>query len=288
MRASARLGGCSIQSGRRGLQLAARQADVLHFLRAAGLDEDCYFARGARASDVPEFSGAFVPHLPGGPPELNPYRDLDAERITLSGRGAWDISKHLGPDLLLPFLEPLALRSFDPSPAPGPQLRPLPPAARQDLVLLAALAPAMTSNVSAAFSSVVGCSDASTSRVATCEASASPAVVAHLWQTADQKGWYTRLAAEPLDDEAPQEQGLSPERPVASRYDFLEVRCGGPWLSGLLAGRLCVGPVVDFRFFFLFFSIIDLRCLEWILYMLQERRLRSVLVVPPVARGLPA
>ena len=76
MRASARLGGCSIQSGRRGLQLAARQAEVLHFLRAAGLDEDCYFAQGARASEVPEFSGALVPHLPGGPPELNPYRGL--------------------------------------------------------------------------------------------------------------------------------------------------------------------------------------------------------------------
>ena len=41
----------------------------------------------------------------------------------------------------------------------GSKLRPLPPAARQDLVLLAALAPAMTSNVSAVFSSVVPLAD---------------------------------------------------------------------------------------------------------------------------------
>ena len=43
--------------------------------------------------------------------------------IALSGRGAWDISKHLGADLLLPFLEPLALPLLCSFSGPGAQLR---------------------------------------------------------------------------------------------------------------------------------------------------------------------
>ena len=76
-------------------------------------------------------------------------------------------------------------------------------------------------------------------------------------------------------------------RPVACRYDFLEVRCGGPWLSALLCDRLCVGPVVDFTVS-PFFSLCDPRCLEWIHFMLQEGRLKSLLVVPPVGSFSPA
>ena len=117
IKACARLGGTTLQAGRRGLQLAARHAEVLHYLRASGLDVDCYFGKGTLAEKVPEFS---EPHLPGGPEELSPYRDLDAERIVLSGTGSWPLAEHLGPDLLMLYLEPRALRSFVPSPAPGP------------------------------------------------------------------------------------------------------------------------------------------------------------------------
>ena len=60
------------------------------------------------------------------------------------------------------------------------RLRPLPPSARQDLVLLAALSPIMVTNVSAPFSSTVSCSDASTARGATCVAPLPPLLSAHL------------------------------------------------------------------------------------------------------------
>ena len=120
IKACARLGGTTLQAGRRGLQLAARHAEVLQFLQAAGLDTDCYFGKSGSTSGVPEFSEGLVPHLPGGPEELSPYRDLDAERIVLSGTGSWPLAEHLGPDMLLLYLEPRALRSFVPPPAPGP------------------------------------------------------------------------------------------------------------------------------------------------------------------------
>ena len=120
IKACARLGGTTLQAGRRGLQLAARHAEVLHHLRAAGLEVDSYFGKSPPAAVVPEFSEALVPHLPGGPEELSPYRDLDAERIVLSGTGSWPLAEHLGPDLLMLYLEPRAMRSFVPSVAPGP------------------------------------------------------------------------------------------------------------------------------------------------------------------------
>ncbi|CAE7819443.1 unnamed protein product [Symbiodinium sp. CCMP2592] len=613
VKACARLGGSTLTSGRRGIQLAARHAEVLHFLRAAGLDETCYFGKAGRAAAVPEFGAPLVPHLPGGPEDLAPYRDLDSDRIALSGTGSWPLERHLGPDLLMLYLEPRALRSFVPALAPGPtfehesrsqtlglfrkwdalgllgivqgplhttdlvrifgaykdpgrdrqigdrrnvnnkearivggpssrlpagslltrlscplpscalfgscvdrqdfyhqakvsesrgrsnaigpvfslqqfygtqayadfmakadkailshagacslfrpasvlasadlpvhgtflsllqgdhagvefacaghegllrscgvlgdpakgrllnrcpvachgpwtgliiddlfciscerspgpespaaayaseserllrtaknayecegvpgsdhkdqfsqrvlwqaslviasgrwiseelasilagswvtallyrralmaaigalfslgkkeacsdasRLRPLPSAARQDLVLLAALVPAMVSNVSAEFSAEVSCSDASSSRGAVCTAAIRSSVAAHLWQTADQRGWYTRLGVEASEEPPSPENSPDVERPIACRYDFIEVRCGGPWLTGLLGAGCSVGPVVDFRAS-PHFSLREPRCLEWILFMLQDDRLRSVLLVPPV------
>ncbi|CAE7271721.1 unnamed protein product, partial [Symbiodinium microadriaticum] len=110
---------CLTKKQARAVVWAAKRT-VLQFLQAAGLDTDCYFGKSGSTSGVPEFSEGLVPHLPGGPEELSPYRDLDAERIVLSGTGSWPLAEHLGPDMLLLYLEPRALRSFVPPPAPGP------------------------------------------------------------------------------------------------------------------------------------------------------------------------
>ena len=73
VRACARLGGTSLQPGRRGLQLAARHAEVVSFLRDHGFpDLGCY--GGCAEARL----GQVVPEIPGGPPGLDPYRDLDA------------------------------------------------------------------------------------------------------------------------------------------------------------------------------------------------------------------
>ena len=113
MKACARLGGTELQSGRKGLQLAARHAELLSFLSAAGVQDADYLER-----PLAHHAPSFVPLLPGGPEELQPYRDLDASRVVLSGTGAWDIASHLDPGLLLPFLEPRTLQHFVPGPRP--------------------------------------------------------------------------------------------------------------------------------------------------------------------------
>ncbi|CAE7699828.1 unnamed protein product [Symbiodinium sp. CCMP2592] len=549
--ACARLRGSTLTSGRRGIQLAARHAEVLHFLRAAGLDENCYFGKVGRAASVPEFGAPLVPHLPGSPEELAPYRDLDSGRIALSGTGSWPLEEHLGPDLLMLYLEPRALRSFVPSPAPGPSFEhesrnqtlglfrkwdalgllgivqgplhttdlvrifgaykdpgrdrqigdrrnvnnkearivggpssrlpagslltrlscPLPSCAlfgscvdRQDFyhqakvsesrgcsnaigpvfslrqfygthayaAFLAKAEDALRSHAGACSvfqpASVLASADlpvhgtflsllqgdhagvefacaghegllrscgvlgdpaqgrllnrcpvacrgpwtgliiddlfciscerspgldspAATGtseserllraakeayeregvpgsdhkdqfsqrvfviagaqvdsspetnaagmtlvglpaarRLALSQASliiASGSVAAHLWQTADQRGWYTRLGAEVSEEPPSFEDSPGVERPVACRYDFIEVRCGGPWLTEFLSASCSVGPVVDFRAS-PYFSLLEPRCLEWLLFMLQDDRLRSVLLVPPVGSFSPA
>ena len=91
--------------GRRGAQLVARTAELTAHLEKAGL--------GAGSYTAPVASGAFVQHDDGaGPPGLRPYRDADADRLKIAGGGRWDLASHLGPDLLMAYLEPLCLRTI--------------------------------------------------------------------------------------------------------------------------------------------------------------------------------
>ena len=169
----------------------------------------------------------------------------------------------------------------------GGRLLRLPAAARLDLVMLSVLAPIIVSDVSAPISPTVGASDASLARGAVCTTRVPGAVALHLWQACDQKGSYTKLsdaAGSVLDAsgiERDQAGVPAPERPLACTFDFLEVRCGGGWLTPLLKDDFCCGPVFDFRAS-RHFNLQDRDALEWILFLLQERRLLSLLLLPPV------
>ena len=89
-----------------------RDTEVLTFLRSAGVQEGCY------AGTAEQLGAGYVGHLPGGPEELTPYRDLDASRIALSGTGSWDLSEFLDPGLVIPYLEPSVLRPPRPQALP--------------------------------------------------------------------------------------------------------------------------------------------------------------------------
>ncbi|CAE7462864.1 unnamed protein product, partial [Symbiodinium necroappetens] len=90
-------------AGRKGLQLAARLSEVVVFLRDQGFEAGGY----PSASEPPV---GFVPHAPEGPDALRPYRDILADQVVLHGRGSWDLSAHLGPELYLPYVEPDCFR----------------------------------------------------------------------------------------------------------------------------------------------------------------------------------
>ena len=66
------------------------------------------------------FSG-FVQHADDGPEALRPYREVDPSRLKISGEGRWRLQDFLGPELLLPYLEPRILRSIPPNDLPFPK-----------------------------------------------------------------------------------------------------------------------------------------------------------------------
>ena len=92
----------SLCAGRRGTHLIARLAELTLLLKRAGLSSYPY-----PGSDR---SGDFVPHCVGGPTCLAPYRDADPAPLRITGEGRWDASRFLGPELSMPFLEPLTIR----------------------------------------------------------------------------------------------------------------------------------------------------------------------------------
>ena len=90
-------------AGRRGTHLVARLSEFQQHIKAAGLVDT--------ASTL--VNGSFA-----GPVLARPYRDADPWRLLITRGGCWDISDFLGPELLVPFLDPVALRSVPASDQP--------------------------------------------------------------------------------------------------------------------------------------------------------------------------
>ncbi|CAE7435814.1 unnamed protein product [Symbiodinium microadriaticum] len=99
--------------GRRGVHLVARLAELTDHLANLGLGHSVYLGEPLQGQ---------VHHYAGGPEALRPYRDTDPSRILITGRGAWDLDKHLEwePELHLPFLEPAILRGIPANDLPCP------------------------------------------------------------------------------------------------------------------------------------------------------------------------
>ena len=106
-------------AGRRGTHLAARFGELTDFLLACGVGPDAY--DGAVHEAV--LKRPLVPHAPGGPECLRPYRPLEADGIVLHGEANWDISPYLPPGMLLAYRDPLVLETFPGSGGPSPSFQ---------------------------------------------------------------------------------------------------------------------------------------------------------------------
>ena len=99
LHASSRYSGdLPVCAGRRSANLIARLEELRMYLHECGAPSDTYPGFGA--------SEGFVSHAEGGPPSLQPYRDANAGRLKITGRGHWDITQFLGPEVTatgLPF-----------------------------------------------------------------------------------------------------------------------------------------------------------------------------------------
>ena len=177
-----------------------------------------------------------------------------------------------------------------------PALVPLPKKVSTELSMLAALAPLLSTNVAAPFSSVVRVSDASITKGAIVRGNFGVDITRSLWQGTEKKGKYTMLesslhsrlkelvgefeAQEDYDAEDFNDRETVFRAPLL-RFDFVEI-CGG---AGVISSEACklglaVAPVLDLSES----SAYDLRglhFLEWILHMITTGRFRSFMIEPP-------
>ena len=90
------------KSGRKFPELIGRLGELSSFLTALGVSSNPY---------EKAYAGVEVPKDDTRLPELQPFHDLDPDRLQLYGTGSWQIKDFLSDDLIMPFLEPMSIRS---------------------------------------------------------------------------------------------------------------------------------------------------------------------------------
>ena len=95
--------------GRKSFQLSARFSELEKALDTLGLNPCSLYHTGEAGGHVPEDNDA---------DELRPFRPLDASRILLHGKGAWDCREYLSDLLYMPFVEP-RINTYDVMPPAG-------------------------------------------------------------------------------------------------------------------------------------------------------------------------
>ena len=182
-----------------------------------------------------------------------------------------------------------------------PKVVPLPRKVSQELVLLAVLAPLITTDLSAVFSEEIFATDSSDAKGAIVKAKARPEVVRALWRSGRKKGGYVRMMTgeealvRKLDffDEPSTEGDESfvkdvIPKPFALRFHFIEVCGGSGKVSKFVAERgWVVGPVLDLDRSS-HFNLKSLRLISWLIHLLEEGLLDSFMVEPPCTTFSPA
>ena len=184
---------------------------------------------------------------------------------------------------------------------PGaPAIVPLSRKVAQELVLLASLAPLISSNIQVDYAPEIYASDSSSKKGAYVKGRVSEGVSKALWIGNDKRGCYTRLdrpvqaflrtefgdedfgdGEEEVYDHFPSGYVAGVAKSPLLRFDFVEI-CGGAGVisKAALSLGLVVAPVLDLSES-VWYDLRGLRFLEWILHMIVEGRFASFVVEPP-------
>ena len=181
-----------------------------------------------------------------------------------------------------------------------PKLVPMTRGVAEELVLMAVLAPLMVTDLAPEFSEKVYATDASDAKGAFVSAEVSEDIVQALWRTGRKKGGYHRLLTreealirklDPTKEEPIFEHecmNMSPERPRAHRFHFIEICGGSGKVSRAMSNRgWTVGPVLDLDSSH-FFDLRGMRSMQWIFHLLESGLLDSFMVEPPCTTLSPA
>ena len=167
-----------------------------------------------------------------------------------------------------------------------PKLVPISREICNELLLLAVLSPLMSTNLGVPHSSKIFATDASLHKGAILEAEIGTAISKVMHRALRSKGAYTRLMPaaaaliEPDEDKWMQPSG--PERPIASRFDFLEIFAGSAKITQFVAEttNLVCGPPIDLTYS-PEYDMKHVHLLSWITHMISEQRLGGFAVEPP-------
>ena len=179
----------------------------------------------------------------------------------------------------------------------NPRLRHLPRRAAEELLVLAALSPVVSSNLATEFAEEIFAADASNLMGGATVASVSEEIAKLVWRSSEQKadnvpmlrkGEAVLAAHDSLFEEKPFErteevdgQVQHPARPVALSFQFVEI-CGGAGVvtKALSKQGIVVGPVLDISFSKQY-DLKQARVIQWVIYLVEEDRLDSFLMAPP-------
>ena len=173
----------------------------------------------------------------------------------------------------------------------------LPRKVADELVICSALAWVASANVTLPYLPQVFATDASLHKGAVTSREIHPDAADWLWLGGDKKGGYTMLEEHHRElliaiGQPPECQdsveATAPENALNFYFDFIEVCGGSAGVSKALAKKgYVVAPPLDISDL-LHFDICNLRLLDWILYMITQRRLRAVMVEPVCTTFSPA
>ena len=202
-----------------------------------------------------------------------------------------------------------------------PRLWRLSAESKDELLVLAALAPILTSNLAVPFAQSVFATDASLAKGGITEAPISEELSAVLWRTADRSGGSVPMLGsarailscydpnfeysdEPYDQGAEWSNdgfldpvnggGVSSDlsgsvsRPLGLNFEFIEL-CGGAGVitKELLKSNVVCGPIIDLAIS-PHYDLANRRVIQWVIFMLEQDRLLSFHVSPPCTTFSPA
>eukprot|EP00438_Fugacium_kawagutii_P012773 Skav217633 [mRNA] locus=scaffold1334:5610:19402:- [translate_table: standard] len=184
----------------------------------------------------------------------------------------------------------------------SPKVIALPRSVAQELCLLAVLSPLMITDLAAKLDPTFYATDASDSHGAIVCAPVQPSLARALWRTGKKKSGYVRMLSrtqailkkldpdfdEETIDSAPPDLPQGVPRPHALRFHFIEI-CGGAGKVSKAVARhgWTVRPVLDLDRSS-FYNLGALRLLTWVLNLLEQGLLDSVMVEPPCTTFSPA
>ena len=180
--------------------------------------------------------------------------------------------------------------------ADAPKTVALPRSVANELCLMSVLAPLMVSDIAADFSEEIFATDPSNTKGAIVSTTTLPSVAQELWRCCRTKGAYSRLKtdyellverlgiAEDVGEDvnAPPAafSGQRPAKPIAFKFDFIEIYAGSARVSSAASSMgLVVGPPVDIAYS----GELDLslvRVISWLSYMVTSGLLGSLMVEP--------